>query len=141
LSYDSAVGTPRRDCCDHAGTKYGCDKRGDEVPEELRDARARVARIEEVLATVDENTKESLKISSTDLDARFMHCPMGSMPAFNGQVVVTEDQLIVDADVTTEPIDSNWGAPGRMDTRIGECSMKPEVTFGYREEAAEVLYA
>ena len=34
-----------------------------------------------------------------------------------------------------------WGAPGRMDTRIGECSMKPEVTFGYREEAAEVLYA
>jgi hypothetical protein len=81
------------------------------LPEELRDARARVARIEEVLATVDENTKESLKISSTDLDARFMHCPMGSMPAFNGQVVVTDDQLIVDADVTTEPIDSNQLAP------------------------------
>lgn len=91
--------------------KYGCDKRGDELPEELRDARARVARIEKVLATVAENTKDSLKISSTDLDARFMHCPMGSMPAFNGQVVVTEDQLIVHADVTTEPIDTNQLAP------------------------------
>ena len=34
-----------------------------------------------------------------------------------------------------------WNAPGWMDTRIGECSMKPEVRFGYREEAAEVLYA
>jgi hypothetical protein len=28
-----------------------------------------------------------------------------------------------------------------MDTRIGECNMKPEVTFGYREEAAEDLHA
>ena len=91
--------------------QYGCDKRGDELPEELTDARARVARIEEVLATVDENTKDSLKISSTDFDARFMHCPMGSMPAFNGQVVVTEDQFIVHADVTTEPIDTNQLAP------------------------------
>ena len=32
-----------------------------------------------------------------------------------------------------------WGAPGRMDTRIVECSMKPEVRFGYREEAAADL--
>jgi YgiT-type zinc finger domain-containing protein len=36
---------------------------------------------------------------------------MGSMPAFNGQVVVTEDQFIVHADVTTEPIDRNQLAP------------------------------
>ena len=36
---------------------------------------------------------------------------------------------------------SNWGAPDDMDTRIGECNMKPEVTFGYREEAAEDLHA
>jgi hypothetical protein len=91
--------------------RYGCDKRGDELPEELRNARARVARIEKVLATVAENTKESLKLSSTDLDARFMHCPIGSMPAFNGQVVVTEDQFIVHAEVTTEPIDTNQLAP------------------------------
>jgi hypothetical protein len=34
-----------------------------------------------------------------------------------------------------------WGAPGWMDTQKHECSMKPEVTFGYREEAAEGLHA
>jgi transposase len=33
------------------------------------------------------------------------------MPAFNAQVVVTEDQLIVHADVTTEPIDRNQLQP------------------------------
>jgi len=91
--------------------KYGGDKRGDELPEELADARQRVAQIERVLATVDENTKDNLKVSSTDTDARFMHCPSGSMPAFNAQVAVTEDQLIVHADVTTEPIDTNQLAP------------------------------
>ena len=36
---------------------------------------------------------------------------------------------------------TGWGAPGRMDTRIGECSMKPEVTFEHREEATQGLYA
>lgn len=91
--------------------QYGRDKRGDELPGELTDARERVAVIESILATVDENAQESLKVSSTDPDARFMHCPSGSMPAFNGQVVVTEDQLIVHADVTTEPIDTNQLAP------------------------------
>ena len=35
--------------------------------------------------------------------------------------------------------DKYWGAPGWMDTRIVECSMKPEVRFGYREEAAADL--
>jgi hypothetical protein len=39
----------------------------------------------------------------------------------------------------TGAVDPGWGAPGRMDTRIVECSMKPEVRFGYREEAAADL--
>jgi tetratricopeptide (TPR) repeat protein len=36
---------------------------------------------------------------------------------------------------------SNWGAPGLMDNRSSGCSIEPEVTFGYREEAAEDLHA
>jgi len=91
--------------------KYGGDKRGDELPEELANARERVARIEKVLAAAGENAKDSLKVSSTDPDARFMHCPSGSMPAFNGQVAVTEDQFIVYAGVTAEPIDTNQLQP------------------------------
>jgi hypothetical protein len=35
----------------------------------------------------------------------------------------------------------DWSAPGSMDTCSSGCSMKSEVTFGYREEAAEVLLA
>jgi len=114
--------------------KYGQDKRGDELPEGLADARERVVRIEQVLATVDEDTKDSLKVSSTDTDARFMHCPSGSMPAFNAQVAVTEDQLIVHADVTTEPMDANQLAPGLegVERNTGAKPQKLLADAGYR---------
>jgi hypothetical protein len=114
--------------------KYGRDKRGDELPEELIDARERVARIEKVLAEVDENEAESLKVSSTDTDARFMHTQSGSMPAFNAQVVVTEDQLIVHADVTTEPIDRNQLQPALegVEHNVGAKPDKLLADAGYR---------
>jgi transposase len=114
--------------------KYGRDKRGDELPQELIDARERVARIEKVLAEVDENEAESLKVSSTDTDARFMHTQSGSMPAFNGQVVVTEDQFIVHADVTTEPIDRNQLAPALegVERNVGAKPDKLLADAGYR---------
>jgi hypothetical protein len=38
-----------------------------------------------------------------------------------------------------DSVHNKWGAPDHMDTRIVECSMKPEVRFGYREEAAADL--
>jgi transposase len=114
--------------------QYGRDKRGDELPQGLLDARERVARIEKVLATVDENTKDSLKVSSTDTDARFMHTPGGSMPAFNAQVVVTRDQLIVHADVTTEPIDCNQVKPALegVERTVGDKPDKLLADAGYR---------
>jgi len=113
---------------------YGRDRRGDELPCGLADARKRVAQIEKVLATVDENTQESLKVSSTDTDARFMHTPGGSMPAFNGQVVVTEDQFIVHADVTTEPIDRNQVQPALegIERTVGVKPDKLLADAGYR---------
>jgi transposase len=114
--------------------QYGRDKRGDELPEGLADARERVAKIEQVLAAADENTKESLRLSSTDIDARFMHTASGSMPAFNGQVVVTEDQFIVYADVTTEPVDVNQLQPALagIERTTGEKPDKLLADAGYR---------
>lgn len=114
--------------------QYGRDRRGDELPEGLADARERVARIEKVLATVDENVQDSLKVSSTDTDARFMHTPGGSMPAFNAQVVVTEDQLIVHADVTTEPVDRNQLEPALegVERNVGAKPDKLLADAGYR---------
>jgi len=38
-------------------------------------------------------------------------------------------------------LSKKWSAPGSMDTCSSGCSMKPEVTFEHREEAAEVLLA
>jgi transposase len=114
--------------------QYGRDKRGDELPEELANARERVAKIEQVLAAADENTKESLRLSSTDTDARFMHTASGSMPAFNGQVVVTEDQFIVYADVTTKPVDVNQLQPALagIERTTGEKPDKLLADAGYR---------
>jgi len=43
----------------------------------------------------------------TDADASFMHKGNTSIPAFNTQLAVTEDQVIVYADVTAEPVDVN----------------------------------
>ena len=91
--------------------KYGPDHSGNELPEELKDAKERVARIEQILTQAGENAKETLLVSSTDPQARFMHGQNGSIPAFNGQLAVTEDQLIVHAGVTTEPIDTNQLVP------------------------------
>lgn len=119
---------------DRADDEYGRGRRGDELPQELLDARERVARIEQVLAEVDESEAESLKVSSTDTDARFMHTQSGSMPAFNAQVVVTEDQLIVHADVTTEPIDRNQLQPALdgVERNVGAKPDKLLADAGYR---------
>ena len=91
--------------------KYGPDHSGNELPEELMNAKERVARIEQILTQAGENAKESLRISSTDSQARFMHSQNGAIPAFNGQLAVTEDQMIVHAGVTAEPIDTNQLVP------------------------------
>ena len=91
--------------------KYGPDRSGNELPEELKNAQARVARIEQILTQAGENAPETLRVSSTDPQARFMHSQNGSIPAFNGQLAVTEDQLIVHAGVTTELSDTNQLVP------------------------------
>jgi len=91
--------------------QYGSDRRGDEVPEELLDAQRRAVKIQELLAAVGEGVKDTLRISSTDPDARFMHTQTGSIPAFNAELAVTKDQLIVYAEVTKEPVDVNQVVP------------------------------
>jgi transposase len=87
--------------------RYGSDRRGDELPEELTDAKERVRKIERLLGQLDGGTEETQRVSMTDPESRYMHTPTGSQPAYNAQVTVTRDQIIVHSDVTTEPIDTN----------------------------------
>jgi len=51
--------------------------------------------------------EDGSRVSLTDVEASFMHKGNTSIPAFNAQLAVIEDQLIVYADVTAEPIDVN----------------------------------
>lgn len=91
--------------------RYGSDRSGNELPDELADAKERVRKIERLLGQLDAGTEETQRVSMTDPQSRYMHTQTGSQPAYNGQVVVTRDQIIVHADVTTEPIDTNQLAP------------------------------
>ena len=91
---------------------YGDDRSGNELPEGMEEQSARVEKIEQLLKEVEQLDKEeSGRVSSTDSDASFMHRKAGSLPAYNAQAAVTDDQLIVYADVTTEPIDVNQLKP------------------------------
>jgi transposase len=88
--------------------RYGETVRGDELPEGLEKAEERIKKIEELLQRAKEVGKEDkARMSLSDPEARFMHKRTTSIPAYNGQLAVTEDHLIIYADVTTEPVDVN----------------------------------
>ena len=99
--------------------------RGDELPEELTKTEQRIKKIEELMDKIGEDAVAKRLVSSTDPDASYMHNSIGSIPAYNAQVAVTEDQLIVYADVTTEPIDTNQLKPA-LDGIQQICGAKPE---------------
>jgi transposase len=87
---------------------HGEDKRGYELPKEIEKVQDRMKKIEELIKRAHEMGKEDqARVSLTDAEASFMHKGNTSIPAFNAQLAVTEDQLIVYADVTAEPVDVN----------------------------------
>lgn len=88
--------------------RYGEALRGDELPEGLERAEDRIRKIEELLQRAKELGKEDkARMSLSDPEASFMHRKTTSIPAYNAQLAVTEDHLIIHADVTTEPVDVN----------------------------------
>ena len=99
---------------------YG-ERRGNELPEGFEDAEARIRKIEELLERARQTGKsEKAKMSLTDPESSFMHRRTTSIPAYNAQLAVTEDHLIVHADVTTEPVDVNQVSSAVKG--IGECA-------------------
>jgi len=87
---------------------YGEDRRGNELPKEIEKIQDRIEKIETLIKKAHELGKEDkTRVSLTDAEASFMHKGNTSIPAFNAQLAVTEDQLIVYADVTAEPVDVN----------------------------------
>jgi transposase len=77
---------------------YG-EARGDELPPELRSREALRARVREVLESMGEGEKRNL----TDPEARFMRTPEGKIrPAYNCQIAVDQDRLVLAAEATDE---------------------------------------
>jgi transposase len=123
---------------------YGKTKRGDELPDELRDRNSRLKRLQECKRRLeaeaeeaaqkqqerinertaeeaetgqrkrgrkpqqpDSTPKPEAKANPTDPDSRIMKTRKGYVQGYNAQVVVTERQIIVAAELTTEENDTN----------------------------------
>lgn len=87
---------------------YG-DKRGDEMPEHLVDSQQRKQWIRDQLSThgkarAANNTP--VRVNTTDPDSRPMKTPTGFVQGFNAQLAVTQDQVIVAANLSNQNADS-----------------------------------
>jgi transposase len=108
--------------------RYGKDRRGDELPEELRRRETRVARIREAKRVVEERARAAAQAQGkasagvkpeakaqynfTDPESRIMKGPEGFVQAYNAQVAVeAKTQMIVGQAVTQEVNDKQQVKP------------------------------
>jgi transposase len=99
------------------------DGRGDVLPAELVDPNSRRARLDAALDEIVDvearrarqgnsaHTKRPPRVSVTDPQARTMKSPRGFLFAYNAQAVVSEDRLVLAADVTQDPVDNTQFVP------------------------------
>ena len=88
--------------------EYG-DRRGDELPEELRKKADRLRKIDEAIRRLKEEGEKSINL--TDPDAKKMKTRGGIRPGYKAQAVVTGDGVIVAQDVVCEANDLNQLKP------------------------------
>lgn len=149
--------------------KYGKEKRGDELPEELRDRGSRLnrlkeckerldkeaaARISEQKAKLESRQKEESatgkkkrgrkprppeeinnkkrKANITDPESRIMKTRSGYVQGYNAQAAVTEEQIIIAAEITQEENDVNQLVPmfERVNENLKSWGSKEEVKTG-----------
>lgn len=86
--------------------EYGVDKRGDELPEELRDPIKRREKLRQLKEEMARSGKTM--INETDHDAQLMKSRGSFLPGYNCQAVVdVESQLILAANVCAEGYDQH----------------------------------
>jgi transposase len=107
--------------------EYGADVQGDELPAELQRRESRLKRIREATRALKVRAKEEAvakgepaetakpdpkaQYNFTDPESRIMKSPDGFVQAYNVQVAVNEDQLIVGQAVTQETNDKHQLLP------------------------------
>jgi len=121
---------------------YGRDRRGDELPEELRHRESRLAKIREAKRALEEKAREKAKSEGkdpesakpadkdqhnfTDSESRIMKGSDGFVQAYNAQAAVEETfQLIVGQTVTQDANDKKQIEP-MVDTIEAQSGQKPE---------------
>jgi hypothetical protein len=105
--------------------EYGADRRGDELPAELQRRESRLKRIREAKQVLEARAKEEAgaagqptakpdpkaQYNFTDPESRIMKGPDGFVQAYNTQIAVDEQQLIVGQAVTQETNDKRQLMP------------------------------
>ena len=93
--------------------KYGLDKRGNELPENIRDKEQRIKKMKQIVEQlkqarqkIKESNKE--KINLTDNDAQFQKDKSRKIPGYRADIAVdSKEQVIVTNDVTEQQNDSS----------------------------------
>jgi transposase len=107
--------------------EYGADRRGDELPAELQRRESRLARIRDAKRALEARAKDAAAAAGqpadtakpdpkaqynfTDPESRIMKGPDGFVQAYNTQIAVNEQQLIVGQAVTQETNDKRQLLP------------------------------
>ena len=113
---------------------YG-DRRGDELPKEIRKKEVRLKRLDEALKRLEEDEKE--KVNLTDAEANFMQERHGVIkPAYNCQVAATPEQVIVAYDTVCDATDIKQLEPmvEKVEENTGERVEEVKADCGYASE-------
>ena len=135
--------------------RYGKDRRGDELPEELTFRESRLKKIREAQEALEaeaqaqgkEVPEEKSQRNFTDPDSRIMPGPGGKefTQSYNCQAAVdSAHQVIVAADVTNQPSDHGWALPlvQQIENNTGSLPKETSADAGYYSaQAVEELYA
>jgi len=133
--------------------EYGADVRGDELPAELQRRESRLTRIREATRALKARAKEDAAAAGqpsdsakpdpkaqynfTDPASRIMKGPDGFVQAYNAQVAVNEDQLIIGQAVTQETNDKKQLMPmiTTIEAQSGDTPTKLLADAGYCSDA------
>ena len=107
--------------------RYGPDKTGSEIPEQIRNQKQRLERLKQLKEKLAQSGGD--KVNMTDPDARFMKTTGGIKTSYNAQAAVdSTHQVIVAADVTTDATDAQQLLPmieqaeDNLSQKITQCS-------------------
>ena len=112
---------------------------GNELPEDLRDAKARKAKLEEIAKRLAESKKTTTV--ETDPDSRVMMTKDGKRPCYNVQMSVDKDNQVIVAMKVTQNENDHGELPGMVEQIEENTGVSPDVSLvdcGYADESTLV---